>query len=312
MKKNYATYLSPHELEVQYERLTLKDDFIFGKVMQEPCNCVEMLQRLTGNVIGDNISINNQKAIKVAVDGKAVRYDVYVEDEATGLYDAEMQQNDNRAVLPKRSRFYQGLMYLNHLETGDEYSELLDSYVIFICTFDPFDKGLYCYEFENVCKGFDDMKDIYLGDGRKILIYNTKGTVCNVDKNTENFLRYIETGEICDDYTEGLEHSVSRARCNKEWRVEYMKTFCHDADVRREGIEIGKEIGMSQGQDKKLVEIVCRKLRKGKSIENIAYELEENTATIKQICHIANEFTPDYDENKVFLRYLELENNFSE
>ena len=78
------------------------------------------------------------------------------------------------------------------------------------------------------------------------------------------------------------------------------------------GEEIGKEIGMSQGQDKKLVEIVCRKLRKGKSIENIAYELEENTATIKQICHIANEFTPDYDENKVFLRYLELENNFSE
>ena len=36
MKKNYATYLSPHELEAQYERLTLKDDFIFGKVMQEP------------------------------------------------------------------------------------------------------------------------------------------------------------------------------------------------------------------------------------------------------------------------------------
>ena len=36
MKKDYATYLSPHELEAQYERLTLKDDFIFGKVMQEP------------------------------------------------------------------------------------------------------------------------------------------------------------------------------------------------------------------------------------------------------------------------------------
>ena len=68
MNKNYATNLTPREIEAQYERLTLKDDFIFGKVMQEPCNCVEMLQRLTGNVIGSNISINNQKAIKVAVD----------------------------------------------------------------------------------------------------------------------------------------------------------------------------------------------------------------------------------------------------
>ena len=304
MKRNYATYLSPHELEVQYERLTLKDDFIFGKVMQEPSNCVEMLQRLTGNVIGDNVSINNQKAIKVAVDGKAARYDVYVEDEVTGLYDAEMQQNDNRAVLPKRSRFYQGLMDLNHLETGDEYSELLDSYVIFICTFDPFDKGLCCYEFENVCKGFDDMKDIYLGYGRKILIYNTKGTVCDVDKGTENFLRYIETGEICDDYTEGLERSVSKARCNKEWRVEYMKTFCHDADVRREGIEIGKEIGLSQGQDKKLIVQICRKLRKGKSVESIAEELEEDVSVVVNICDIASAFAPDYDEEKILEKYL--------
>ena len=305
MKKNYATYLSPHELEAQYERLTLKDDFIFGKVMQEPSNCVEMLQRLTGNVIGDNVSINNQKAIKVAVDGKAVRYDVYVEDEVTGLYDAEMQQNDNRAVLPKRSRFYQGLMDLNHLETGDEYSELLDSYVIFICTFDPFDKGLCCYEFENICKGFDDMGDIYLGDGRKILIYNTKGTVCNVDKDTENFLKYIETGEICDDYTEGLERSVSRARCNKEWRVEYMKTFCHDADVRREGKEIGIEIGKEIGKEAKLIEIVCRKLRKGKTVDIISNELDEDVMLVNNICNIASSFAPNYDEEKILDKYLD-------
>ncbi|MBE5946665.1 MAG: Rpn family recombination-promoting nuclease/putative transposase [Lachnospiraceae bacterium] len=296
MNRSYVTYLSPHELEVQYERLTLKDDFIFGKVMQEPSNCVEMLQRLTGNVIGNNISINNQKAIKVAVDGKAVRYDVYVEDEVTGLYDAEMQQNDNRAVLPKRSRFYQGLMDLNNLEIGDEYSELLDSYVIFICTFDPFDKGLCCYKFENICKGVGDLEDIYLGDGRKILIYNTKGIVRNIDKNTENFLKYIETGEICDDYTEGLERSVSKARCNKEWRVEYMKTFCHDADVRREGKEIGRR--------ETLVEMVCPKLRKGKSAEVISTELDIDINIINHLCNIASSFAPNYDEDKILDKYL--------
>ena len=296
MNRSYVTYLSPHELEVQYERLTLKDDFIFGKVMQEPSNCVEMLQRLTGNVIDNNISINNQKAIKVAVDGKAVRYDVYVEDEVTGLYDAEMQQNDNRAVLPKRSRFYQGLMDLNNLEIGDEYSELLDSYVIFICTFDPFDKGLCCYKFENICKGVGDLEDIYLGDGRKILIYNTKGIVRNIDKNTEHFLNYIETGEICDDYTEGLERSVSKARCNKEWRVEYMKTFCHDADVRREGKEIGRR--------ETLVEMVCPKLRKGKSAEVISAELDIDINIINHLCNIASSFAPNYDEDKILDKYL--------
>jgi predicted transposase/invertase (TIGR01784 family) len=192
-------------------------------------------------------------------------------------------------------------MDLNHLETGDEYSELLDSYVIFICTFDPFDKGLCCYRFENICKGYKGMEDISLGDGRKILIYNTKGTVINVDKDTENFLRYIETGRVSDDYTDGLEQAVSIARCNKEWRVEYMKTFVHDADVRREGKEIGIEIG----KEAKLIAQVCCKLRKGKSVEIIADELEEDVSVVSTICDVAKTFSPNYDEEKILDRYME-------
>ena len=149
------------------------------------------------------------------------------------------------------------------------------------------------------------MEDIYLGDGRKILIYNTKGTVCNVDKDTENFLKYIETGEICDDYTEGLERSVSRARCNKEWRVEYMKTFCHDADVRREGKEIGIEIGKEIGKEAKLIEIVCRKLRKGKTVDIISNELDEDVMLVNNICNIASSFAPNYVEEKILDKYLD-------
>ncbi len=295
-QEDYVADLSTRQLKEIYETLTLKDDFIFGKVMQEPGNCIEMLKRLTGNVIGDNISINNQKSVKVAVDGKGVRYDVYVEDITTGLYDAEMQRYDGRLQLPRRSRFYQGLMDLNYLEMGNEYERLLDSYVIFICTFDPFDCGLCCYEFTNICKISGEEVGICLEDGRKILIYNTKGTVINVDKDTENFLKYIETGKTFDDYTEGLEQSVSKARCNKEWRVEYMKTFCHDADVRREGIEIGK--------DGKLVELVCRKLRKGKSTDMIVTELEEDRDVIGNICEIAHNFAPGYEEDKILEEYI--------
>lgn len=40
----------------------------------------------------------------------------------------------------------------------------------------------------------------------------------------------------------GLEKQVKMARMNKEWRVEYMKTYFHDIDVRDEGIEQGKLI----------------------------------------------------------------------
>ena len=296
MKKEYVENITKEELEVMYENLTIKDDFIFGKVMENKENCVEMLERLTGNRISGNISINNQKAIKVAVDGKGVRYDVYVEDDAGVMYDAEMQREKNKSILPKRSRFYQGLMDLGYLETGDEYVELADSYVIFICTFDPFDEGLCCYEFENHCDGHEGIGDIPLGDGRKILIYNTKGKVVNVSPEVYSFLCYIEDGKMRDEYTQKLQNSVAMARHNRKWRVEYMKTFVHDIDVRREGIELGKSfIKMS---------LVCKKLRKGKSVEEITDELEEENSEISDMCEIAKKFAPDYDEEIVWKNYL--------
>ena len=76
-----------------------------------------------------------------------------------------------------------------------------------------------------------------------------------------------------------------------------MKTFCHDADVRREGIEIGKEA--------KLIEIVCRKLRKGKTVDVISNELDEDVMLVNNICNIASSFAPNYDEEKILDKYLD-------
>ena len=44
---------------------------------------------------------------------------------------------------------------------------------------------------------------------------------------------------------------------------------------------------------------ICRKLRKGKSVVQIADELEEDEARIKAICDAAEAFAPGYDEEKV-------------
>lgn len=134
--------------------------------------------------------------------------------------------------LPKRSRFYQGMMDLNILEKGQDYNKLKQSYVIFICIFDPFGEGLSCYEFENTCK-YD--KKLTLGDERKILFFNTKGTNINVSESVANLLNYIESKQISDDFTRRLDDEVAMVRENKEWMVEYMKTLVHDMDVRNEG-----------------------------------------------------------------------------
>ena len=56
--------------------------------------------------------------------------------------------------LPKRGRYYQGLIDMDLLEKGNVYSELNKSIIIFICTFDYYKMGLYKYTFNNICRAF--------------------------------------------------------------------------------------------------------------------------------------------------------------
>lgn len=44
--------------------------------------------------------------------------DIYVEDEKNSVYNLEMQVH-NEGDLPFRTRYYQGIIYLNLLKKGD-------------------------------------------------------------------------------------------------------------------------------------------------------------------------------------------------
>ena len=69
--------------------------------------------------------------------------------------------------------------------------------------------------------------------------------------------------------------------------------------IRRDSLEEGIEIGISQGEIQKLVSLVCRKLQKGKNAVIIAEELDEEPALINQIYEVAKTYAPDYDERKI-------------
>ncbi len=53
---------------------------------------------------------------------------------------------------------------------------------------------------------------------------------------------------------------------------------------KAQGIEMGKVQGIEFGERKKLVEMVYKKIKKGKTVEEIADDLEENIEVVKQIC----------------------------
>ncbi len=88
-----------------------------------------------------------------------------------------------------------------------------------------------------------------------------------------------------------------------------MSLYEYDEELHRKSmIEYGREEGLKEGLEKgctlKLISQICRKLTKGKDVQTIADELEEDTDVIEKICKIAEGFAPDYDENKILDKFL--------
>ena len=73
---------------------------------------------------------------------------------------------------------------------------------------------------------------------------------------------------------------------------------------RQDGIKVGVERGVVQGEKKKLIIQVCKKLQKGCSVEETAEMLEEDTETIQEIYEIAKAYAPEYDAEKICKEYM--------
>ena len=69
------------------------------------------------------------------------------------------------------------------------------------------------------------------------------------------------------------------------------------------GIEQRREEGKLVGEEQRLFRQVCTKLKKGKTPEVIAEELEEDLSPVRSICEAAEEFAPEYDWKAVYEKW---------
>ncbi len=221
-----------------WEELGISNDFLFGKVMQDPELCKELLTRILPDLDIDHVEYPElQKGIKLDADAKSVRLDVYVRDGKGTIYDIEMQVADTKE-LPKRTRYYQSMIDLQMIDKGQSYKRLNPSYVIFICQFDLFNMGRHIYTFENICK---EDKDIFLGDGAVKIFLNTDGKLDDVSRELKAFLDYVAGKESEDSFVRRLEEAVEAAKRNREWRHEYMTLLMRDQENIEKGIKKGIE-----------------------------------------------------------------------
>ena len=134
--------------------------------------------------------------------------------------------------LPRRSRFYQAVMDTDHLKKNQSYRSLPETNILFICTFDPFRKGLPRYTFRNIC---EEMPELELQDYTVKYFFNCTCQKEGIPDGIQTLYRYIMTGEPLDELTGKLHKAVEAGRRNEKWRSEYMKELLHDDDMREEG-----------------------------------------------------------------------------
>ena len=226
--------------EAKWEDLSISNDFLFGKVMQDAELCKELLQRILPELDIDHVEYPElQKTIKEDFEAKGVRLDAYVNDGKGTVYDIEMQAVTSK-YLPRRTRYYQSMIDLQLVEKGQDYDTLNDSYIIFICLSDLFGKGRYRYSFENICK--EDM-EVMLNDGAKKIFLNADGKKGDISEELKAFLDYVAGRPSEDAFVKKLESAVEKAKKNRKWRREYMTLLMRDRENQKIGKEIGKIFG---------------------------------------------------------------------
>ena len=248
-----------------FDDLTIADDFMFCKIMQDESICKQFLEMILIGQIGKIAYLAPQNSVAAGIEAKSVRLDLLVKDEAGKSYDIEMQVS-NEHNLPKRMRYYQAAIDIAFLDKGAHYKALNDSYIIFVCVFDAIGKGEPLYTFENIC--IEDGQTP-LRDGTKKVIINAEAFRKAENKELRGFLEYVKTGTVNTEYTGRIETMIQTVKNNEQARKEYRFMSGFEMDAREEGIQQGKSLGLAEGSRQAKLETARILKQLGDSVQKI-------------------------------------------
>lgn len=224
-----------------FQELTIKDPFMFAAVMSDETQCKRLLSLVLEMEILQ-VSVVPEKTITYHPEYRGVRLDVMaIENGTNRRFDIEMQIQNHKNI-PKRSRYYHAQLDMDALLTGTDYNKLPDTYVIFICDYDPLSSQFYKYTFSNCCKENNEA----IPDGNYTIWLSTKGqNEQDVPKELVEFLKYVESPDKADTSTDdsfinSLKEQIAAIKRNREWEGKFM--------LFEEMLQDEKEEGRAEGR----------------------------------------------------------------
>ena len=150
------------------KELRLMDDDFFSEALDGKTEVVEYI--LNTVLERDDIKVKSTKAqaeYKSATK-RSIKLDIQAEDVNGRLMDIEIQRSDRGSGV-RRARFHSSMIDRALLSKGDDFEDLVDTYVIFITEKDKFGMGIPLYHIE---RKISEMDNALFGDGAHILYVN--------------------------------------------------------------------------------------------------------------------------------------------
>ena len=224
MSKQKSGGINVASVRKKFMSQTIKDNFMFGAVMREGDNCKELLERIFNRTMSKVVISQEEKSIFYNPDYHGVRLDVYAVDIRGKIYDIEMQISRDNTEL--RARYYHSQMDVELLVKGADYRELPDSYVIFICDYDPLKMGKFVY---NIRNRVDELPDYDYMDGSHTIFLSTRGkNDSEISESLKKFLDYVGSDlkdsnkDYNDEFISKLQKSVAKIKSNREQEAQFM------------------------------------------------------------------------------------------
>lgn len=224
------------------EELNLIDNFLFQEMLAQKEEGEEFARILLSTILDKNIRkvriIPQKNILGINTDRHGVRLDAYIEDVSDELnasvadaevipdiYDIEPNNTYEKESLPKRMRYYHGLIDTQFLSSGTDYGALPNVVIIVILPYDPFGKNRMVYTIKNSCA--EDPTVPYDDGARKIFLY-TKGKEGNPGKKLSDMLKYIEkttNNNVTSQDIESIQQLVERVKRKKDVSINLMRYY---------------------------------------------------------------------------------------
>lgn len=248
-------------LEQRYEKyrgilqnLTIMSDTFMRNVLKKR-ECTEyILQTIMEKEELEVLEQVIQKDYK-NLQGRSAILDCVARDKEGNQYNCEIQQ-DNEGASPKRARYHSGLLDMNTLNPGQDFTELLGSYVIFITKDDVLGYGFPIYHIDRKIEEVD--KDF--GDDAHILYVNSGN---QEDTELGRLMHDLHCRNANEMYSKVL---ADRVRELKETQ-KGVEMMCREMDKIYND---GKEEGREEGEIKAKKEMALSMTERGMSLEAIS------------------------------------------